>query len=84
MSEELLPEVDEEPEEDDEARYSGADPTLFTATTGTEEYEAISLLKSFLLVRQRHEARPDGGRGNRKPARTAGARPSSQSLSGER
>ena len=31
MSEELLPEVDEEPEEDDEARYSGADPTLFSS-----------------------------------------------------
>ena len=43
MSEELLPEVDEEPEEDDEAKYSGADPTQFTATTGTEEYDAITL-----------------------------------------
>ena len=64
MSEELHPEADEEPEEDDEARNSGADATLFTATTGTK-------------------ARPDGGRGNRKIARTAGARPSSQSLSGE-
>ena len=43
MSEELLPEDDEELEEDDEARYSGVDSTLFTATTGTEEYDAISL-----------------------------------------